>query len=276
MKRVYTAFRFGSYTSPQDDVLNVTLDNDMYNENIRGSRTIVEDKVQGVEAPYFFYVDDEPLEFDVNFAFEAKTKAEIKTLMRTLITPTSYTVLNFGEYESSTYIQKSPNYKVIFIGEPTLNFIGRNVDGTLKYDGYFTLQARCDRPYGYQNVSSFNVTNAGVTHNSITDVEVYPNIVITVNTGTTNFTIGSYTSAAFTGSPISQISFTQVKTGEVININGNLFTITSSTSQNDIYSRWGRDNIKIFSGNNYLKFTTGGGGSIGVTMNYDAPTFIKE
>jgi hypothetical protein len=278
MKRVYTAFQFGSYTSPNSDVLNVTLDNDMYNETIRGSRSIIEDKVQGVEAPYFFYVDDEPLQFEVNFAFEGKDKSQIKTLMRTLITPDTYTAMTFGEYEGSplAYAAKSPTYKVIFTGEPQINFIGRNIDGALKYDGYFTLQARCDRPYGYQNVPSFNVTGAGVPHNSIADIELYPNIVITVTTGTTNFTIGSYTSAAFTGDPISQISFSQVKTGESITINGNLFTITSSTSQSDIYSRWGRNNIKIFPGNNYLKFTTGGGGSIGVTMNYDAPTFIKE
>jgi hypothetical protein len=250
----------------------------MYNENIRGSRTIIEDKVQGVEAPYFFYVDDEPLEFEVNFAFEAKTKAQIKTLMRNLITPDTYTALTFGEYEgeSPSYVAKSPTYKVIFTGEPQMSFIGRNVDGTLKYDGYFTLQARCDRPYGYQTVSPFNFTSATITHTSVADVEVYPNIVITVNTGTTDFTIGSYTSGAFTGDPISQISFTQVKTGEVITINGNLFTITSSTSQGDIYSRWGRNNIKIFPGNNYLKLTSGGGGNVSVTMNYEAPTFIKE
>jgi hypothetical protein len=276
MKKVYTAFQFGNYASGTDDVLNVTLENDMYNENIRGSRSIIEDKVQGVEAPYFFYVDDEPLEFEVNFAFEAKGKDEIKIMMRNLLAAKTYSQLKFGEYNGQNFVQQSPTYNVIFVGEPAISFIGRNVDGVLKYDGYFTLQARCDRPYGYLPVNIPFVSGSGVTHNSIADIEVYPNIVITVNTGTSNLVIGSYTSAAFTGSPISQISFTQVKTGELITINGNLFTITSSTSQNDIYSRWRKNNIKIFPGSNYLKFTTGGGGSIGITMNYDAPTFIKE
>lgn len=275
MKRVYTAFTFGTYTSPEDDVLNVTLDNDMYNENIRGSRTIVEDKVQGVEAPYFFYVDDEPLEFEVNFAFEAKTKAEIKTLMRTLITPTSYTVLNFGEYESSSYVQKSPNYKVIFTGEPTLSFIGRNVSGTLKYDGYFTLQARCDRPYGYETVSSFNITNAGTTHDSDADVELYPNIVISVTSAeATDVHIRSW-SSAYTGTVLSQIKFSSIAANEVITINGNLFTITSDDAQSTVYSRWDRNNFKIFPGNNYITVTHTNG-TVDVSMNYDAPTFIKE
>lgn len=284
MKRVYTAFQFGSYTSPNSDVLNVTLDNDMYNENMRGSRTIIEDKVLGVEAPYFFYVDDEPLEFEVNFAFEAKTKAEIKTLMRNLITPDTYTALTFGEYEGDplAYAAKSPTYKVIFTGEPQLSFIGRNVEGTLKYDGYFTLQARCDRPYGYQVVNSASnpelapLTNSGTTHNCIADVKLYPNITITVTGGSiTNFALKSW-STAYTGTVLSQLSFTSIAAGEVITVNGNLFTITSDDAQSTIYSRWGRNNFELFPGNNYLTVTFTGSATVAVQISYDAPTFIKE
>lgn len=282
MKKVYTAFRFGSYTSAEGDVLNVTLENDMYNENIRGSREIIEDKVQGVEAPYFFYVDDEPLEFEVNFAFEEKTKAEIKTLMRTLVTPTSYTALTFGEYVSSTYTIKSPTYKVIFIGEPVISFIGVNVEGSIKYNGYFTLQARCDRPYGYQIVNSASnnelapLNNAGTTHNSIADVELYPNITISVTSaGITSFALKSW-STAYTGTVLSQLSFTSIAAGEVITVNGNLFTITSDDAQSTIYSRWGRNNFKLFPGNNYLTVEKTGAGTVQVQISYDAPIFIKE
>jgi phage-related protein len=279
MKRVYTAFQFGSYTSPNSDVLNVTLDNDMYNESIRGSRTIIEDKVQGVEAPYFFYVDDEPLEFEVNFAFEAKDKSAIKTLMRTLITPDTYTPMTFGEYEGSplAYAAKSPTYKVIFTGEPQISFIGRNVDGTLKYDGYFTLQARCDRPYGYQTVSPVTLTNAGTTHNCIADLNLNPNITITVTGGAiTNFALKSLQNSNYTGNILSQITFTSIAAGEVITINGNLFTITSDDAQSTIYSRWGRNTFQLKPGNNYLTATFTGSATVVVQISYDAPTFIKE
>jgi hypothetical protein len=282
MKTIYTAFRFGNYTSPNNDILNVTLENDMYNENIKGSRQIIEDKVQGVEAPYFFYVDDEPLEFEVNFAFEAKTKLEIKNLMRTLITPRKYTILNFGEYSGSplTYSVKSPSYRVIFTGEPIISFIGRNIDGTVKYDGYFTLQARCDRPYGFINVPQFSATenpdsNGGKNHISIGDDEVYPKIIITVTTGSiTNFSLKSWSAANYTGNVLSQIGFTSIADGEVITISGDFFTITSDDAQSTVYARWDRNNFKIFPGNNYLKVTFTGTATVNVQITYDAPTFI--
>lgn len=277
MKRIYTAFAFGNYTSPENDILNVTLENDMYNENIRGSRQIIEDKVQGVEAPYFFYVDDEPLEFEVNFAFEAKTKSEIKTLMRTLVTPTTYTVLTFGEYVSSVYTIKSPSYKVIFTGEPVISFIGRNVSGTIKYDGFFTLQARCDRPYGYQTVTATSLNNAGTDHNCVADVELYPNITITVTTaGITSFSLKSWSGSGYTGTVLSELTFTSIAAGEVITIKGNLFTITSDDAQSTVYSRWGRNNFKLFPGSNYLTVTKSGAGTVLVQIDYDAPIFIKE
>jgi WD40 repeat protein len=276
MKKVYTAFQFGNYSSGTDDVLNVTLENDMYNENIRGSRSIIEDKVQGVEAPYFFYVDDEPLEFEVNFAFEAKGKDEIKIMMRNLLAAKTYSQLKFGEYDGESFVQQSPIYNVIFVGEPVMSFIGRNVDGVLKYDGYFTLQARCDRPYGYENVSSFNITGGQTTHNSIADIELYPNIVISVTSAeATDVWIRSWTSA-YTGPVLSQIKFTSIAANEVITINGNLFTITSDDAQGTIYSRWDKNNFKIFPGNNYITVTKSGSGTVAVSMNYDAPIFIKE
>lgn len=275
MKRIYTAFAFDNYTSPQGDVLNVTLDNDMYDENIRGSRAIIEDKVQGVEAPYFFYVDDEPLEFEVNFAFEAKTKTQIRDLMRILITPKIYKTLTFGEYVSAVYTIKSPTYKVIFVGEPVISFIGRNVSNVIKYDGYFTLQARCDRPYGFQTVAAQTLVNAGTTHNSVADVELYPNITITVTgAGITGFALKSLTTA-YSGNILSQISFTSIAAGEVITINGNLFTITSDDAQSTIYSRWGRNNFELFPGNNFLTVEKTGGGTVVVQISYDAPIFIN-
>jgi len=277
MKRIYTAFRFGNYTSTNNDVLNVTLENDMYNENIRGSRQIIEEKVQGVEAPYFFYVDDEALEFEVNFAFQGKTKAEIKTLMRTLITPKDYSVLNFGEYSGDplAYVVKSPSYRVVFTGEPIISFIGRNIEEETHYDGYFTLQARCDRPYGFTTVSQFTVTNGGMNHISVADAEVYPRIVISVTgAAVTNLALKSWSASGYTGTVLSQIGFTSIAAGEVITISGDFFTITSDDAQSTIYSRWDRNNFKIFPGNNYLNVTFTGSATVVVQLNYDAPTFI--
>jgi hypothetical protein len=276
MKNVYTAFKFGNYESKSDDILNVTLNNDMYNENIRGSRNIIEEKVQGVEAPYFFYVDDETLQFAVNFAFEGKSKAEIKGMTRALITAEAYTPLSFGDIINNVYIRKTPIYNVIFIGEPQLSFIGRSVDGALKYDGYFTLQARCDRPYGFEVVSVTPFTNAaGLAHVSIADINLVPNITITSTTVVNNFALKNRKQTnpiGFDGEVLSQITFSQIRANETITINGNLFTISSNNSNFDIYSRWGRNTFKLQPGVNYI--TAEATGTVTVTISYEAPVLI--
>jgi hypothetical protein len=278
MKQIYTAFRFGTYTSNADDILNVTLQNDMYSENLRGSRQIIEEKVLGVEAPYFFYVDDEPLEFQINFAFEEKTKTEIKNLVRILITPTTYTSLNFGEYADNTYTIKTAIYNVIFVGEPVVSFIGANIDGEIKYNGYFTLTARCDRPFGFTPIAPITVTTSGLVHNSPADAEVYPKINISVTgEAITNFSLKSFTTA-YAGDVLSQIGFTSIAAGETIAISGDFFTITSGGSaanQSTIYARWDRNNFKIFPGNNNLRISYTGNATVTVTVEYDAPTFIS-
>jgi len=277
MKQVYTAFKFGTYLSNVHDILNVTLDNDMYTESIVGSRSIIEEKIEGVEAPYFFYVDNEPLEFDVTFAFQNKTKTQIKSLIRTLITPNEYTALEFGEFSGSpaSFVSKSPTYKVIFIDEPEISFIGKNDNSSYVYDGYFNLKARCDRPYGYLAVSSFNVVNSGMNHVNISDINVDPNIVISVTGASiTNFVIKSWSNSNYTGTVLSQIGFESIAAAETITISGNLFTVKSTTNQSTTYSRWDRNNFKLFPGNNYINVTFTGSGAVTVSMNYDAPTFI--
>jgi hypothetical protein len=276
MKQIYTAFRFGNYTSSVNDVLNVTLNSEMYSEAIRGSRTIIEEKVQGVEAPYFFYIDDTPLDFEVNFAFEGKTKAEIKTLTRALISKNTYAPLSFGSINNSTYVRESPIYNVIFNNKPEISFIGRNINGTIKYDGYFTLQARCDRPYGIEIVNQFTLTNAGTTHNALADLQLYPNILITVTGGSiTNFKLKSVANSNYTGSILSEIGFSSIAASETILVSGLLFTITSS-QQSTIYSRWNRNNFQLFPGNNYLVVEFTGSATVTVKLDYEAPTFIKE
>jgi phage-related protein len=276
MKQIYTAFRFGNYTSTANDVLNVTLNNDMYTESVKGSRKIIEDSVQGVEAPYFFYVDDEPLEFSVNFAFEGKTKAEIKTLTRSFLSAESYTPLSFGDIVNSAYVRKSPLYNVVFINQPQISFIGRNIDNTIKYDGYFTLEARCDRPYGFELVNQFTLVNAGTTHNVLADINVYPNILIEVSgVEIENFKLKSVANNDYTGNTLSEIGFSSIAAGETMLIGGEILTI-SSNQQSTVYSRWNRQNFKMFPGNNYLVVEFTGSATVVVRLDYQAPTFIKE
>jgi len=278
MKRVYTAFKFGNYISGVDDILNVTLENDMYQENIMGSKDIVEEKVVGVSTPYFFYIDEQPLEFEVNFAFEKKTKTQIKALIKTLISQKFYAPLIFGDYTNSAFIQKSPIYNVIFTGEPIISFIGANVEGVIKYQGYFTLNARCDRPYGYLSQSLITLTpNTGITHLNKGDLETRPYIEIQCAADLNNVVIKSWSNSNYTGTVLSQIGFSSLKNTELVKITGQLFTISSTITSPSIYSRWDKNNFILFSGNNYITVShSSGSTNIVVKISYEAPLFIKD
>jgi hypothetical protein len=281
MKKVYTAFQFGNYSSNSGDILNVSLDNDMYSESVRGARVIIEEKVQGVEAPYFFYVDNQPLNFEVNFAFVAKTKLQIKSLLRVFLSQQTYTELTFGEFENSSFVAKSPIYNVIFIDEPIINFIGRNVENELKYDGYFTLQARCDRPYGYVNeTKSLTRSSAGEVIVNGGDLELLPNIIISsTNPSAQNFTITRYSDNTY-ATVVSQMTFTGIDTNETITFKQDFFTIKATGAGADnstVYSRWNKNYFSLIPGNNFIKVlpistTT----DVTVQLQYKAPLFIKE
>lgn len=286
MKKVYTAFSFNGtvYT----DLINVSLENNMYSENMRGNRTLLKEKIPGRDIPYFYAVEDEALEFDVVFALTvAKSKSELRVMLRNLVAQTGYKELHFGNYNASTstYTRESPIYKVIFDGESKLDFVGTNVynDGvaTLKYFGYFTLKACADRPYGFENVTS-TVTASGtgtVTINNTGDLPVFPNIVIT--NGATAYSVPV---RIYNNTNQTSVTFSSLAANEVVTINAVLKVISSTVS--GVYSRWTqRDDLQLNAANNtiYLQQYTGGSW-VNITSNpwasvvftFEAPTFIKE
>jgi hypothetical protein len=291
MKKVYTAFSFNGvvYT----DLINVSLENNMYSENMRGNRTLLKEKIPGRDIPYFYAVEDEALEFDVVFALTVpKSKAELRVMLRNLITQTGYKELHFGDYNptTETYTRQSPIYKVIFDGESKLDFVGTNVynegEATLKYFAYFTLKAHADRPYGYEALTA-TVLAAGYPESGILvlnntgDLEVLPNIVITNGATAYNVPIRIYNSTA---GNLTSITFSSLAANEVITINADLKTITSTVA--GVYTRWTeRDDLKLSVGNNTLNIQQYIGGNwVNITTNpwasivftIQAPTFIKE
>jgi hypothetical protein len=285
MKKVYTAFSFNGtvYT----DLINASLDNSMHSEDMRGNRTLLKEKIPGRDIPYFYAVEDEALEFDVVFALTTpKTKAELKVIMRELITQTGYKELHFGDIVSGTYTRKSPIYKVIFDGESKLDFVGANVynEGvaTLKYFGYFTLKACADRPYGYENLTgtiSASLTGTA-TLNNPGDLPVFPNITIT---NAAQNTYNTTPIRIFNDDNSTSVAFNSLASGEVITINADLKTISSDTP--GVYDRWQRNDLKLDIGNNaillqrydapnWVTITTNPWTSVVFTVQ--VPTFIKE
>jgi hypothetical protein len=256
MRQSYTAFQFAGQTFHENienyKLLNATLSNEFYADCLRGSRSILEEKIPGRDIPYFYEIDDEPLEFEVTFAFaESMTKTQIKNIIKKLVAPKTFQSLTFGNYVDSVYTKETPIYKVIFVGEVDLNYVstGFNESNNEIFIAYITLKARADRPYGFNNISVGSLSSSAVDDLTVTntgDVEFYPSIEITAVATTANW-IRVRNSTAGNG---STITFKGLTNNEAIVVNANLKTISSSVS--GIYTRWNRDDLYLDAGTNSL------------------------
>lgn len=253
MIKSYTAFRFNGETF--SDFINVTLNNEFYSDNLRGSRSIIEDKIPGRDIPYFYEVDDAPLELDLTFAVEEpKTKSDIKTFVKALISSREYRTLEFGT-NNGTFERLTPTFKVIFIDIPTIEYIAAKDD---KYYAYFTLKARCDRPYGYIVQTT---TTLSTTHTNLGDLFIIPTLVITASATTASITFAQ-------GSDSNTISFTGIGIGEVITYNGKLNTIKTN-SGNNVYPNWNTVVPILYSGTNTITLT-----GCSATISYETPSYF--
>jgi hypothetical protein len=177
------------------------------------------------------------------------------------------------------YQIKTPFYKVIFTGEPEIEYMGVNSLNP-KYLVYFNLKARCDRPYGFYKVKQTLSTGTSITVNNPGELPVYAGIKFTSSgTGTTGQTF-----ARLFNSASNKITFTNLLS-ETITINSNLKTLSSSGA--GIYVRWMEDDLIFEPGNNVINFqrsttsafTTGVNTSVltltNVEITFEAPAFIK-
>ena len=64
-------------------VINASLQNDMYEQPLGGSRKISEQQVSGRDEPYFYAVDLSPLKFKMTIALSNyATKEKIREILR--------------------------------------------------------------------------------------------------------------------------------------------------------------------------------------------------
>jgi len=229
MVQQYKSFSFNGIV--WSDLLNVSLSNDFYAAGLRGSRSIIEEKIPGRDLPYFYEVDDEPLEFEVNFATEEPlTRGQIKGLARALLSHNGYKPLHFGDIANNVYTRKTPIFNVVFTGEPDFSFIGAglNNSGAEIYNGYFTLQARVDRPYGYLPIKIINQPTAtiGTVSGSFistitglgTDHGFLVNDIISATPGTGTLGTGIVTVTAVEANQITVSSTLTMTAGSITNL----------------------------------------------------------
>jgi hypothetical protein len=190
MRQSYKAFKFGTqvfseYTENYK-LLNATLSNDFYADQFRGSRTIIEEQIPGRDIPYFYEVDDKPLEFEVTFAsVEPMSKVQIKNIVRTLVSPKTYQELTFGEYENDNYIAKTPTYKVVFTGNLDINYVQQSANVN-----YFQVQSSSTVEAPKENALVYTLNYVKTEATTQTYVKTGGTILNGENviTGITNFT----------------------------------------------------------------------------------------
>lgn len=196
-------FNLDGKSSKDFNLINVVLDSSMYEETLVGNRDIVETTVRGNRKPLFSGINESPIEFDLNLAFEKKyTDSNIDEIIRWL----------FIDYYRPLYFEGKENkiYMVMPVGDSTITHNGLN-------EGYITIRMRCDSP----NVYSPLVTT--------------PLKTIDTSDGTTTISINN--DGHFIIYP--EISFKKIGAGKVVieslDDDNSIFEINGLTDQEDIY-----------------------------------------
>ena len=192
-------FNFDKVWSNQFNLVNVVLDSSMFDDTLVASRSINETENRG-KKPMLNRVDESPLEFEMNLAFEgAYTDEKLDNVVRWL----------FADYYRPLYFQGKEDrvFMAMMIGDP------RIVHNGLK-QGYITVTVRCDSPYVYSPTITSPLTtvttNSTITIQNDGHFEIYPEISILKN-----------------GNGVITI--------ESLDDDGNIFEIRDLTNQEDIY-----------------------------------------
>lgn len=220
-----------SSTTFAPGIINATLVNDMYEFAPLGGKSLIEQKIQGRDIPYFYNVDYDTLSFSMTIAFEDyATKSQVNEVIKWLYSPSTPRLLKFPEYEM--------NYFGLFIGEPRFYYVG-NISHGFKYIGYIEVEFRANAPYGWTDIIT-GTTNTG-------DMDILPSFEIENNnvlkkitiTNTKNNTVFSY----------------NLSENEKINFNGYTKILTSDLTSNP-YVSWNREYLVFVPGENTLTITS--------------------
>lgn len=236
-------------------IINATLSNDMYEFATLGAKTIVEQKIQGRDIPYFYNVDYDTLSFGMTIAFEDyATKAQVNEVIKWLYSPSTPRLLKFPEY--------GMNYFGLFIGQPTFYYVGNNHSG-FKYIGYIEVEFRANAPYGWTDLIEQTATGNHVVNNT-GDIEILPSFTLT-NLVSTPDTTNTVTITA------NSKSFTYVMgPGEELTFNGYTKILSSETDPNPYASWTTKDYIEFLPGNNSVTMSS----QASITYKFRAPKIL--
>lgn len=172
-------FNFDGVWSNELGLINVSLDGGMFEETMVSSRDIVETKIRGNNKPLLHSLEEEPIEFEMNIAFENEyTQSKIDQIIRWL----------FVDYYKPLYFKGSEDrvFYCMPVDDATIVHTGFN-------KGYFTITMRCDSSNIYSPITSTPLYTVGLEPFIISvpnngHYEIYPEISI-LKSGNGNISI---------------------------------------------------------------------------------------
>ncbi|MDP4268366.1 MAG: phage tail family protein [Bacteroidota bacterium] len=228
-------FQYDGVNSSDFNIVNVTVDGNMYNEPFLANRTIKEFTVIGRDKPYFSRVVRDPLSFSINFAFEDIWDDELISNIKQWLNVNYYKPLRFSEDEDKIYY-------AMCVDSPSITHNG------LK-EGYVTLNFRCDSPYAYSPEIMTNWYDTSIQNNltldNLGDVEIYPQLYIT-KVGDGDLAINNTSSG-------SSMQFTNLLDQEELYITCEKTYIETSIPNFYRYDSFNEDWLKLVYGQNNIQ-----------------------
>lgn len=211
------SFTYDGVSSKDLGTVMINSSGGLFNETFLPSRNILEDKVNGRPKPYFKGVDIEPLSFPISLYISGwRDRNNLREIARWL----------FKSYYKPLIFESDPDkiYYAMFIGNSDLIHNGCK-------DGYITLNVRCDSPYKYSNIKTYNIqaNPSGVekTFNNDGDVLIRPSMKITMKNAGDIKIINQANGQEFIVNNLQE--------GEVLDVDCANETITSSEEYRGIY-----------------------------------------
>lgn len=151
-------FTFDDIYSEDMGVIQVKASDGLFEESFGATRQINEQIVIGRDKPYFFNVENDPLEFDLVLYFEDMDNDKCREISRWLYSPNYYKPLVFEGHEDRIFY-------CMAVGSPLMIHNGLN-------QGYLEITMRCDSPYAYSPVYLTEVYDLSINGTDGTEIKI--------------------------------------------------------------------------------------------------------
>lgn len=149
-------FNYDGIWSESFGLINVVLDNSMFDEMLVSSREILEVQIKGNDKPLFQGISNSPIEFEMTIAFTDRfTDEKVDEIVNWLFTD-YYKPLYFSDREDRIFY-------CMPIGDSRIIHNGIN-------QGYFTINMRCNSPYTYSPMVASQIYDLTVDGEKIIEI----------------------------------------------------------------------------------------------------------